>query len=416
MIILEHIFGILPINRVITMRTIFHIDMNSFFASCEQALNPKLKEKPLIVGGDPKKRRGIVLAASYDAKAYGVKTTMPIWQAVKLCPEAVIIRPTHNLYSNISKKIMNIFDEYTPLKQQLSIDEAFLDMTGTENLFGSTLEAASIIQNRLLDELDIPCSVGISSNKLLAKMASDYKKPLGITEIYPKDIENKLWHLPVGELYGVGKKTTIALNKINVKTIGDLAKCPVDTLATIIGNKYANEIHDSANGIGESIIDPNVRNETKSISNEITFSSDIDDLDKLKKEALLLADSVSWRLRKHMLKGKTISIKIKYSNFKTITRSITINNPTDVTDIIYNKTCNLLDNLELGQSVRLLGVGIGNFDNSEYQQLSLFEKEENVPHKKEQVDRLVDELRERFGYDSVKRASLIDNSYNPKQK
>ncbi|WP_281818752.1 DNA polymerase IV [Vallitalea longa] len=398
------------------MRTIFHIDMNSFFASCEQALNPKLKEKPLIVGGDPKKRRGIVLAASYDAKAYGVKTTMPIWQAVKLCPEAVIIRPTHNLYSNISKKIMNIFDEYTPLKQQLSIDEAFLDMTGTENLFGSTLEAASIIQNRLLDELDIPCSVGISSNKLLAKMASDYKKPLGITEIYPKDIENKLWHLPVGELYGVGKKTTIALNKINVKTIGDLAKCPVDTLATIIGNKYANEIHDSANGIGESIIDPNVRNETKSISNEITFSSDIDDLDKLKKEALLLADSVSWRLRKHMLKGKTISIKIKYSNFKTITRSITINNPTDVTDIIYNKTCNLLDNLELGQSVRLLGVGIGNFDNSEYQQLSLFEKEENVPHKKEQVDRLVDELRERFGYDSVKRASLIDNSYNPKQK
>ncbi|GMQ58831.1 DNA polymerase IV [Vallitalea sediminicola] len=395
------------------MRTILHIDMNSFFASCEQANNPELKKVPLIVGGDPQKRRGIVLAASYDAKAYGVKTAMPIWQAVKLCPSATVVKPTHNLYSNISKEIMGIFDEYTPLKQQLSIDEAFLDMTGTENLFGSPQEVAITIQNRLLGELDIPCSVGISSNKLLAKMASDYKKPLGITEIYPKDVEEKLWHLPVGELYGVGKKTTLALNKMDISTIGDLARCPMSVLETIVGNKYSSEIHNSANGIGSDIINPNVKNDMKSISNEITFSSDVSNLDELKKEALLLADSVSWRLRKHISKGKTISIKIKYNDFNVITRSITIDEPTDVTDTIYNMACNLLAHIPLDRPIRLLGVGIGNFGNQDYKQLSLFENEKNTV-KKEQVDKLVDELRGRFGYNSVKRASLINSKYKPK--
>ncbi len=253
------------------MRSILHVDMNSFFASCEQALHPKLKEKPLIVGGDPKKRRGIVLAASYDAKAYGVKTAMPIWQAMKLCPQAEVIQPTHNLYGKISKEIMKVFDEYTPLKEQVSIDEAFLDMTGTEKLFGTVDDVSKTIQERLLLDLDIPCSVGISCNKLLAKMGSDYKKPLGITKIYPEDVPRMLWQLPVGELYGVGRKTAPALLRIGVKTIGDLAKCSMDALVEVVGQKHAAGLHQSANGIDHRPVDPHHRSETKSISNEITF-------------------------------------------------------------------------------------------------------------------------------------------------
>lgn len=399
---------------MVSMRSILHVDMNSFFASCEQALQPKLKEKPLIVGGDPKKRRGIVLAASYDAKAYGVKTAMPIWEAVKRCPQATVIQPTHNLYGKISKEIMNIFDTYTPLKEQVSIDEAFLDMTGTEQLFGTVDDVSKAIQNRLLKDLDIPCSVGISSNKLLAKMGSDYKKPLGITKIYPEDVPKMLWHLPVGELHGVGRKTTPALWRIGVKTIGDLAHCSMASLIKVVGQKHAAHLHQSAHGIDHRPVDPHHRSDTKSISNEITFSTDLKDLNILKKEALLIADSVGWRLRRHLLKGRTISIKVKYSNFKVITRSMTLDHPTDVTDIIYQKACDLLDIIPL-QPIRLLGIGISNFGNQSYEQLSLFEQEaEEDVCKKEHVDQLVDTLRERFGYHAVKRASLVHNKYKPK--
>lgn len=396
------------------MRSILHVDMNSFFASCEQALRPELKEKPLIVGGDPKKRRGIVLAASYDAKAYGVKTAMPIWQAMKLCPHAEVIQPTHNLYGRISREIMKIFDEFTPLKEQLSIDEAFLDMTGTENLFGTVDQVSRTIQERLLRELDIPCSIGISSCKLLAKMGSDYKKPLGITKIYPENVPNMLWKLPVGELYGVGRKTVPTLSKIGVKTIGDLANCPTERLTEVLGPRHAADLQQAAHGIDHRSVDPNHKSETKSVSNEITFSTDIRDLATLKKEALLIADSVGWRVRRHMLKGRTISIKVKYSDFKVITRSITISSPTDVTDIIYAKACELLDIIPL-RPVRLLGVGVSNFKDTSYEQLTLFEqKSSDEVCKKEHVDQLVDTLRERFGYHAVKRASLVNNKYKPK--
>ncbi|MBN2223013.1 MAG: DNA polymerase IV, partial [Vallitaleaceae bacterium] len=174
---------------------IFHIDMNSFFASCEQVVQPKLRDRAIIVGGDPERRSGIVLAASYEAKKRGVKTTMPIQQALRLCPEAVVVQSTYGLYSKMSKEVMAIFDQYTPLKEQASIDEAFLDMTGTEHLFGTPLEAAKRIQEQILQDLELPCSVGISTNKLLAKMASEMKKPLGITTLYPEEIREKLWPL-----------------------------------------------------------------------------------------------------------------------------------------------------------------------------------------------------------------------------
>lgn len=380
---------------------ILHIDMNSFFASCEQAVNPELKKTPLIVGGDPKRRSGIVLAACYGAKKYGVKTTMPLYKAAQLCPEATIIKASHSLYGEMSRKVMAIFDDYTPLKQQVSIDEAFLDMTGTENLFGDIYTVAKTIQKRILNELALPCSVGISSNKLLAKMGSDYKKPMGITTIFPHEVEQKLWPLPVGELYGVGKQSVIKLGSMGINTIGDLAGASLEILISYFGNKAAKLMHDHANGRDDDLINPGNGSGVKSVGNELTYTTDITDIDIIKREILLLSDKVGYRLRKKMLKGRTISIKIKYNDFSIITRSKTINKLTDSTDKIYDIAKELILKNINSKAIRLLGVTISNFDSGEDIQLSLFDT--NEEHN--QVDAMVDAIREKYGYGSMRRGT-----------
>lgn len=379
--------------------------MNSFFASCEQALNPELKKVPLIVGGDPKTRRGIVLAASYDAKAKGVYTTMLVKEAMRVCPEAVIVESTFGLYSDLSKKVMDIFDDYTPLKQQGSIDEAFLDMTGTEHLFGNHLEAAKLIQDRILRELDLPCSVGIAHNKLLAKMGSDYEKPMGITTIFEDEIASKLWPLKVGELYGIGKKTVPRLQEIGIHTIGDLANYDFEKLTAYFNYNTAKHMTDSANGLSSDHVS-NIHEGPKSIGNELTYSVDIKDADRIKEEILLLCDKVGYRLRKRMMSGKTISIKIKFNNFKVITRAKTLEAPTHHTEVIYETAMALIKKALTGQPIRLLGVTVTNFDDAKSGQVSLFEME-TVPDNPE-VDHMVDAIREKFGYGMIKRATLLD--------
>lgn len=386
-------------------RLIFHIDMNSFFASCEQAVNPELKKKPLIVGGDPKTRRGIVLAASYDAKACGVYTTMLVNEAMRLCPEAQIIKSTYGLYTEMSKQVMAIFDDYTPIKQQGSIDEAFLDMTGTEHLFGDYMTAAATIQNRIYDELDLPCSVGIAHNKLLAKMGSDFKKPMGISTIFEEEVEAKLWPLKVGELYGIGKKTVPKLQDIGIMTIGDLATYDQDKLIERFGYKSGIGMHNSANGISSDNVRVN-HEAAKSVGNELTYSKDVKDLDHIKEEVLLLADKVGYRLRKHLLSGRTISVKLKYTNFKVITRAKTLDAPTHHTDVIFDTAMKLLKEGWSGQPLRLIGVTVSNFEDERVQQLSLFDIE-TVPENSE-VDHMVDSIREKFGYGMIKRATLLD--------
>ncbi|WP_157950021.1 DNA polymerase IV [Vallitalea okinawensis] len=390
------------------MRNILHVDMNSFFASCEQVIRPELKGLPVIVGGDPEKRRGIVLAASYEAKAFGVKTTMPIHEALKLCPEAILLKSTHGLYSDMSEKVMKIFDDYTPLKEQLSIDEAFLDMTGTEHLYGSIIEVAYKIQNEIKNKLDLGCSIGISSNKLLAKMASDYKKPMGITIIYPENVEEMLWPLPVGDLYGIGKKTTVKLKNLGVKTIGDLATYDRDELTRLFGSKYSDMMYQRSNGIDQRPVVSRDYYDAKSVGNELTFSNDINQLEELYKRLLVLSESVGYRLRKKDLKGKTISIKVKYNDFSVITRSTTIDHCTNVTDTIYKNAYQLLTNSWRQKPVRLLGVTVTNFEDVS-PQTSLFslieEKQDDVKLKK--VDQLTDDLRKKFGYNIVKRASTL---------
>lgn len=384
-------------------RDILHIDMNAFFASCEQVKNPDLRKAPLIVGGDPERRSGIVLAASYDAKACGVKTTMALYQAAKLCPKAVFIKPSHGLYDKMSKQVMEIFDEYTPLKEQVSIDEAFLDMTGTDQLFGDIQSVAKTIQTRILKELGLPSSVGISSNKLLAKMASDYKKPMGITTIYPHEVEDKLWPLKVGTLYGVGKKTVIKLNEMGIKTIGDLAQCTEETLRSYFGEKGAIMLKHHAYGLDDSPVDVGENYEVKSVGNELTYPKDLEDMKDICRELLVLSDKVGYRLRKKALKGKTISIKVKFSDFTVITRAKTIEVYTDSTDRIFQVARDLMRSNVSFKPLRLLGVTVSNFEEDDAVQLNLFDKEEATT----KLDGMVDAIRNRHGYDAVNRASIL---------
>ncbi len=297
-------------------RLVFHIDMNAFFASCEQVIHPELKNKPIAVVGDPSRRSGIVLAASYEAKAYGIKTTMPIFQAQKCLPSVILVSSTHGLYSRMSKQVMEIFDLYTPLKEQISIDEAFLDMTGTEHIFGTPVEAARRIQEHIWQELELGCSVGISTNKLLAKMASDMKKPMGITTLFPEEIEEKLWPLKVGELYGIGKKTLPKLNEMGIHTIRDLAMGNLDALKRKFGEKSAEYMYDSANGRSSDKLAEAGSTKMKSVGNELTYAKDIVDLKDIRNELLLLSDTVGHRMRHMMLKGKTLQLKIKYNDFR----------------------------------------------------------------------------------------------------
>lgn len=387
-------------------RHILHIDMNAFFASCEQVKNPELKKVPLIVGGDPQRRSGIVLAASYDAKKYGVKTTMTLNEAEKLCPNAFFVKASHELYSLMSKQVMAIFDEYTPVKEQLSIDEAFLDMTGTEKLFGDIISVSHTIQNRILNELGLQCSVGISSNKLLAKMASDYKKPMGITTIYPYEVSTKLWPLKVGELYGVGKKSVVKLSYLGIKTIGDLANTSLEILESYFGDKGAKMLHNHAWGMDNSLVTPMQKHDiTKSVGNELTYPKDIEDIDDVIRELLVLSDKVGYRLRKKDLKGKTISIKVKYFDFTVITRSKTIECHTDSTDKIFEIAKDLMINSVFLKPIRLLGITVSNFDNEDIIQLNLFDN----TLANNRVDAMVDTIRKKHGFDAVNRASIFKN-------
>ena len=388
-------------------RQIMHIDMNSFYASCEQAANPELRNVPLIVGGDPEKRKGIVLAASYDAKRYGVKTTMTLNEAARLCPEAVFIRANHELYEEMSGQVMRIFAEYAPVMEQLSIDEAFLDMTGTEQLYGDLKQLARKIQNRIMDELLLPCSVGISSNKLLAKMASDFKKPMGITTIYPDDIKEMICPLRVSEFFGVGKKTAMKLNQLGIRTIGELAKTDIGVLSGLLGEGTAMMLHNYANGIDPSPV-VSSRDEIKSIGHEMTYPEDLTRIEDILRELLVLVDKTAYRLRQKGQKGKTISIKIKFNDFTLITRAHTISEVTDSADCIYQVAKELVTSCKIAKPIRLLGVTVSNFEDDSIKQLSLFSQDND----RKKLDSMLDEIRGKYGFDAIKRAASLTSPFN----
>ncbi len=393
-------------------RVIFLVDMNAFFISCEMAQNPELKGKPAAVAGDPKKRTGIILAANYEARRYGIKTTMLIHEARKLCPDIILVPPHHGLYEKNSREVMNILSRYSPVVQQNSIDEAWLDMTGCEALFGKPVKSAERIMNDIMNELDLWCSIGISENKFLAKMASEVKKPLGITELWKNDIREKLWSLPVREMYGIGKQTEKALTGIGIYKIGDIAKSDPQFLIRKFG-KYGEEIYHLANGIDESEVEINPVSKSKSVSRTTTLPDNITDLEYAKTVILRLAEDVGAEARKQNCKGKTVSITIRYEDFKTITRQKSVR-PTYLTKEIFEAGTKLLeDNWDLCRPVRLLGISLSNISDDESEQISIFNMNDNIQEcteKEEKLEKTFDKIREKFGADKIKRAVVLKDT------
>lgn len=386
-------------------KVIFLVDMNAFYISCEMARNSELKGIPAAVAGDPKNRSGIILAANYEARKFGVKTTMLLHEAKKLCPDIVFVPPEHAYYQEVSKKVMNLLSKYTPLIQVNSIDEAWLDMTGCDTLFGEPVVIAQKIMSDIQKELDLWCSIGISENKFLAKMASERKKPLGITEIWVKDIALKLWPLEIREMVGIGKQMEQKLHRMGIYKIGDLARSDKGLLTKYFG-KSGTELHQLANGIDLTIVTGNSDHDCKSIGRSTTLSEDTKDIKIIEKILLDLAEEVGTEARQNNYKGKTVSIVLKYSDFKSITRQKTVT-PTYLTKEIYQTGLTLInENWDKCNMIRLLGISISNFQDPDTEQLSLFDGLgfECKNEKEEKLERAIDIIREKFGSDKIKRA------------
>ncbi len=384
--------------------------MNAFFISCEMTRNESLVGTPAAVAGDPKKRTGIILAANYEARSCGVKTTMVLHEAFKLCPKIILVPPDHRFYQQKSEEVMDLLSNYTPVLEQNSIDEAWLDMTGSEGLFGKPIEAAKRIMDDIKDRLGLCCSIGIAENKFLAKMAAEMKKPLGITELWNHDIPIKLWPLPVKDMYGVGGKTAERLNRMGIRTIGELASCDRNRIVKTLG-KGGIDIWFHANGIDDSPVMAHMAEDMKSVGRSTTLPEDITDIEKAKLILMELADDIGMTARRHGKKGRTVHMTLKYSDFKVITRQTTIP-ATCTTKNIYQAGCSLLEqNWDSFHSVRLIGISLSGFhEDGASDQLSLFDQmEDNVKNdKNEQIDKAMDKIRHKHGSEIITFAALVN--------
>ncbi|NCC75173.1 MAG: DNA polymerase IV [Clostridia bacterium] len=396
-------------------KVVFLVDMNAFFISCEMTRQTQLRGKPAAVAGDPQRRTGIILAANYEARAYGVKTTMLVHEAQRLCPGIALVPPDHDFYEQKSREVMQLLRQFTPVVEPNSIDEAWLDMTGCEKLSGTPLEAAQTIMQTINEKLDLWCSIGISDNKFLAKMASEMKKPLGITELWPENVPGKLWPLPVGAMYGVGQKTAEKLKRLGVATIGDLARLSQEFLVERFG-KSGIDLHRHAHGLEDAPVLATDDDTVQSIGRSTTLSGNVSDLEKAKRILLGLSDEVAATARKQDLKGQVVQITLKYTDFKVITRQSMVP-ATNLSQEVFLAGCTLLArNWDPAKPVRLIGISLGHFQKQqEDRQLNLFDQIdrdalEAAPAKSPgagKVDQAVDSIRERFGQNSVTRASLL---------
>ena len=381
------------------IRQIIHVDMDAFYASVEILDNPEYVGKPVIVGGDSKSR-GVVCAASYAARKYGVHSAMPTVQAVRLCPNGVFLPVRMSRYAELSRQIRIIFERYTPQIEPISLDEAFLDVTGSIGLFPSAEEIGHGIKKSIKGELGLVASVGIAPNKFLAKLASDLKKPDGFMVITEENKQAILDPLPVRRIWGVGKVTEQVLVSSGIRTIAQLRKTPVESLEEIIGNQ-AEHLLRLAQGVDDSEVES--FREAKSISSEETFGTDVDDKDILLKVLLNQVDEVSQRLREEGLAAKTITLKLRYGDFRTVTRSTTFDDPTNITKVLWEQAKNtfLIWKKKSAGPLRLLGFGASHLVREGSGQLQLFCDEEEQKQKK--LDQTIDRIRSKFGDGAVKR-------------
>jgi len=389
---------------VMLLKSILHIDMNAFFISCETAENPALKDIPAAVAGHESSRTGIILSPNYIARSYGVKTTMLNSEARRLCPDIILVAPRHRLYEEYSRKVMDILRTYSDLLEPYSIDEAWIDVTHVQHLFGSPTVIAQKIKTQLYSELGLTCSIGISTNKILSKMASDFQKPDGLTVLYPTDIANKMWPLPVGKLLYIGKKTETKLNKIGITTIGELAQADPDVLINLFG-KYGETIYQYANGEGDDVVCPERRHE-KSINHTVTLPSDALSLNDITPILLNCCEVIGARLRQDGLQSCVLGITLRYKDFTTHNRQITLEHETDITEEIYRQALELVRKHWSGQPVRLIGVYATKLIRKSHEvQLSFFDQSKR--DKLERLNQVVDHIRSKYGEHAVQRSSLI---------
>lgn len=378
--------------------------MDAFFAAIEQRDNPLLLGKPVVVGADPKegKGRGVVSTCSYEARKFGIHSAMPISVAYRQCPQAVFLPVNSEKYSQVSDEIYKIFYKFTPKVEMVSVDEAFLDISGSFHLFGTPRKTAQLLKSRIKEETNLTASVGLAPTKMVAKIASDLDKPDGLVEVTEDKVLDFLWPLDIGKIWGLGKKNKIIFNNLGIKTIGDLAKKDLKKIISILG-KNGEYFWILANGIDEREIE--IDEEAKSISNEHTFSSDTGDKDVIKTTLVSLCEKVSGRLRQEKLKGKTITLKIRLEGFLTYTRSRTLDRPTNFMDTIYKIIKELLNKFDFkDKKVRLVGVKVSNFIYGPVQAI-LFNEEKEA--RREKMHQAIDKIRCKFGQGSIFRAGGI---------
>ena len=378
---------------------ILHVDMDAFYASVEELDDPGLAGQPVVVGGTPD-GRGVVAAANYIARRYGVHSAMPAAQARRLCPDAVFIRSRMDRYVEVSRELRGIFARYTPLVEPLSLDEAFLDVTSSLRLFGDGKSIARRIKGEIRAELGLVASVGVAPNKFLAKLASDLDKPDGLVVVPADGIQAFLDPLPVSRLWGVGKVANRRLGELGVHTIGDLCHLPRDLLTGHFGQPAAHLLA-LARGVDDRRVVPD--RDAKSISHETTFAADIGDAEVLKSWLLELCEQVATRLRRQDLRGKTVFIKMRYGDFRTVTRSESLDAPTNVTQELYASAARLL-RAQLARdpgALRLLGMGVSAVTTESMEQGQLFEQGEREHQRR--IDTVVDAIKSRFGSRAMRR-------------
>jgi DNA polymerase-4 len=401
--------------------TILHVDMDAFYASVEVLLRPELAGQPVIVGGAGP--RGVVASCSYEARAYGVRSAMPSTQARRLCPAAVFLPGRFDVYHEYSRRIHEVFHAFTPTVEGIALDEAFLDVAGARRLFGPPGHIAQAIRDRLHAELGLWSSVGVASSKLLAKLASEAAKPRaslsgpvlgpGVVEVAPGSELDFLHPLPVEALWGVGPATSRRLTRFGVVTIGDLAAIPRASLIAALGQAHGAALHDLAWARDPRPVEPD--RETKSIGHEETYRHDLDEPDRLGQEVVRMADAVASRLRAAGLAGRTVTIKVRFADFLTITRSATGNRPLDTGPEIARLAGELLAQVDVARGVRLLGVSVANLTADAARQLSLDElSTTDAPASWSDAAEAVDAVRARFGDDAVGPATLVTGGECPR--
>ena len=394
-------------------RLIFHIDVNSAFLSWESARRVKqglsdLRDIPACIGGDPKKRTGIVVAKSIPAKKYGITTGEPVAMALRKCPELVIVKSDFELYIKCSRAFKEICASYAPVMESFSIDEVFLDMTVTSLIYPDPIKTSHDIKDKIRDELGFTVNVGISTNKLLAKMASDFEKPDKVHTLFPEEIPTKMWPLSVRDLLFLGKAFEKKLTEAGIRTIGDMAHVSESEIQALLGNKAGHQLHQYALGIDESPVKAKPE-EAKGFSVETTFNDDIVSVEQVLPILLEQCDVVTTRMRRKGKKCTSVSVTFRTLDFKNKSHQTTLSNATDMTDEIFRNAKKLFTESWKGEPLRLIGVALTNLTDESFEQLSLFEdNEKKERHRK--LDATMDEIRQKFGNDKITRASIMNSN------